>query len=153
MTSNPASTANSPGPAASGEAAHAAAPASSPTFSPLYQQIKGLITYPGIGTHTASTTGTNGDTFQPQDVALMESKLPDAVDAPTAWVMRKAMFAALMNRRADAVSAAGTGTYFVTVTCTICGAGLMHADCVAQPASASAAIASASFIRFRSTVV
>jgi HK97 family phage major capsid protein len=69
-------------------------------------QIKGVITYPGIGTHTASTTATNGDTFQPQDVALMEGKLPDAVDAPTAWVMRKAMFAALMNRRADAVSAA-----------------------------------------------
>ena len=42
----------------------------------------------------------------------MESKLPDAVDAPTAWVMRKAMFAALMNRRADAVSAAdGKGPF------------------------------------------
>lgn len=68
-------------------------------------QIKGLITYAGIGTHTASTTGANGDTFQPQDVALMEAKLPDAVDAPTAWLMRKQMFAALMNRRADAVSA------------------------------------------------
>lgn len=68
-------------------------------------QIKGAITYSGIAAHTASTTGTNGDTFQPQDVALMESKLPDAVEAPTAWVMRKAMFAALMNRRADAVSA------------------------------------------------
>jgi len=69
-------------------------------------QIKGLITYAGIGAHTASTVAANGDPFQPQDVALMESKLPDAVDAPTAWVMRKAMFAALMNRRADAVAAA-----------------------------------------------
>ena len=68
-------------------------------------QIKGLITYSDITSHTASTTGANGDTFTPADVALMESKLPDAVDAPTAWVMRKAMFAALMNRRADAVSA------------------------------------------------
>jgi HK97 family phage major capsid protein len=75
-------------------------------------QIKGVTTYSGIGTHTASTTGTNGDTFQPADVALMESKLPDAVDAPTAWVMRKAMYAALMNRRADAVSAAdGKGPF------------------------------------------
>ena len=35
----------------------------------------------------------------------MEAKLPDAVDAPTAWMMRKSLFAALMNRRADAVSA------------------------------------------------
>lgn len=67
-------------------------------------QIKGLITYSGITTHTASTTSGTGDTFTPADVALMESKLPDAVDAPTAWVMRKAMFAALMNRRADAVT-------------------------------------------------
>jgi HK97 family phage major capsid protein len=67
-------------------------------------QIKGLLTYPGLGTHTASTTGTNGDTFQPQDVALMEAKLPDAVPNPTAWVMRRTMHAALINRRADAVS-------------------------------------------------
>jgi len=69
-------------------------------------QIKGITTYSGIITHTAGTTGTNGDTFTPADVASMESKLPDAVDAPSAWVMRKALFAALMNRRADAVSAA-----------------------------------------------
>jgi HK97 family phage major capsid protein len=75
-------------------------------------QIKGLITYSGIATHTASTTGANGDTFQPNDVALMESKLPDAVEAPSAWVMRKAMLAALMNRRADAVSASdGKGPF------------------------------------------
>jgi HK97 family phage major capsid protein len=75
-------------------------------------QIKGVITYSGIGTHTAGTTGANGDTFQPTDVAAMEAKLPDAVDAPTAWVMRKSLFAALMNRRADAVSAAdGKGAF------------------------------------------
>ena len=75
-------------------------------------QIKGLTTYSGITTHIASTTGGTGDTFTPADVALMESKLPDAVDAPSAWVMRKAMFAALMNRRADAVTAAdGKGPF------------------------------------------
>ncbi len=68
-------------------------------------QIKGLITYTGINAHTASTVAANGNTFQPQDVAGMEAKLPDAVDAPTAWMMRKSLFAALMNRRADAVSA------------------------------------------------
>ena len=28
-------------------------------------QIKGLITYSGIVSHTASTVGTNGNTFQP----------------------------------------------------------------------------------------
>src|ERR1700758_4499992 len=40
MTSNQASTANPIGPAGAGEVA----PAPPPTFSPLYQQIKGLIT-------------------------------------------------------------------------------------------------------------
>jgi HK97 family phage major capsid protein len=68
-------------------------------------QIKGLLTYSNLPKYTASTTGANGDTFQPQDVAGMEARLPDAVDAPTAWILRKAMFAALVNRRADAVSA------------------------------------------------
>src|SRR6185312_13515803 len=51
------------------------------------------------------------------DVASMEASLPDAVDAPTAWVMRKAMFAALMNRRADAVTAAdGKGPFLFRST-------------------------------------
>lgn len=77
-------------------------------------QIKGLITYSGITAHTASTTGTNGNTFTPADVALMDSQLPDAVDAATAWVMRKTMFAAIMNRRADAVSASdGKGPFLL----------------------------------------
>jgi HK97 family phage major capsid protein len=69
-------------------------------------QIKGLLTYSDIATHTATTTGTNGDTFQPEDVGKMEGKLPDAVPAPTAWLMRRSFFGTLMNRRADAVSAA-----------------------------------------------
>jgi HK97 family phage major capsid protein len=76
-------------------------------------QIRGLLTYSDVTLHTATTTGTDGDTFQPEDVALMESKLPDAVSAPSAWVMRKNMFAALMNRRADAVSAADHAGPFV----------------------------------------
>jgi hypothetical protein len=63
-------------------------------------QIKGIITYPDIITHVATTPGTNGDTFQPEDVALMEGKLPDAVDAPTAWVIRKNYYSILLNRRA-----------------------------------------------------
>src|SRR6185503_10389048 len=60
-----------------------------------------------------STTGGTGDTFQAQDVAKMEGKLPDAVAAPTAWLMRKDMYAALMNRRADAVSAADAAGPFL----------------------------------------
>ena len=75
-------------------------------------QIKGLLTYSGITAHTASTVGANGNTFEAQDVALMEGKLPDAVAAPTAWLMRKTLYSALMNRRADAVSAAdGKGAF------------------------------------------
>src|SRR4029077_14171600 len=69
-------------------------------------QIKGLLTYSGITAHTATTVGANGNTFEAKDVALMEGKLPDAVSAPPSWLMRKTMYAALMNRRADAVSAA-----------------------------------------------
>src|SRR5262249_42715809 len=76
-------------------------------------QIKGLLTYSDIISHTASTTGGTGDTFQAQDVAKMEGKLPDAVAAPTGWLMRKDMFAALMNRRADAVNAADAAGPFL----------------------------------------
>jgi len=79
-------------------------------------QIKGVITYSSIATHTASTTGTNGNTFQAADVALMDSKIADEV-TPTAWVMRKAMYAALLNRRADAVSASdGKGPFLLRGT-------------------------------------
>jgi len=76
-------------------------------------QIKGLLTYSDITAHTASTTAAGGDTFTPQDVAKMEARLPDAVAAPTAWLMRKDMFAAIMNRRADAVAEADAAGSFM----------------------------------------
>ena len=90
-------------------------------------RLKGLLTYDGTtawsqGTdkiiyHTAKTVGTNGNTFEPEDVGLMEAKLPDAVDAPTSWVMRRLMFGALKNRRADAVTAAdGKGPFVFDIT-------------------------------------
>src|SRR5262249_56441370 len=53
------------------------------------------------------------DECEPQEVAKREGKLPDAVAAATAWLMRKDMFAALMNRRADAVSAADAAGPFL----------------------------------------
>ncbi len=43
----------------------------------------------------------------------MHAALPDAVAAPTAWVMRKDMHAALMTRRADAVTAADAAGQFL----------------------------------------
>ena len=67
-------------------------------------QIKGLLTYAGLPLHVARITGAAGDTLAPEDVALMEAQLPDAIDAPTAWLMRKALLAALMNRRSDAAA-------------------------------------------------
>jgi len=67
-------------------------------------QIRGLLNTPGITTYTPATTDTDGDTFEVEDVAGMEGALPDAIAAPTAWLMRKSMFAALMNRRASAIA-------------------------------------------------
>lgn len=68
-------------------------------------QIKGLITYSDINSATASVTSATGDTFQPEDVQLMEAKLPDAIEAPTAYVMRRLMYAYIKNRRVDSVAA------------------------------------------------
>src|SRR5262249_42626118 len=76
-------------------------------------QIKGLITYSDVTTHTASSPATNGDTFMPEDVALMEGKLPGAVTPPTPGVIRKNFCAVLMNRRTDAVSGGDKAGPFV----------------------------------------
>jgi HK97 family phage major capsid protein len=77
-------------------------------------QIKGLITYETQSSNwsanidklilrTASTTGAAGDTFSAADCALMEGCLPDEIEdaSELTWVMRKPMFSAIMNRRAD----------------------------------------------------
>lgn len=66
---------------------------------------KGLLHYAGVQTHTASTTGTNGDTFEGEDVAKMIGKVEELNANFTGWIMRPLMYAALSNRRADAVSA------------------------------------------------
>ena len=76
-------------------------------------QIKGLLTYSGITSHTAATVATNGNTFGATDVALMDGKLPDAVSAPTAWMMRKNMFSVLMNRRGDEITAGDQAGQFL----------------------------------------
>jgi HK97 family phage major capsid protein len=70
-------------------------------------QPRGLINYAGIQTHTASTLGTDGNTFSFEDPSLMIGKVLAAPDpeGPTAFVMRPELSSGLMNRRADAVSA------------------------------------------------
>ena len=58
--------------------------------------------------HIAGTTETNGDTFTPEDVTkiigLYYSGLDD--EPATGWIMRPMLWAAIANRRGDAVTAA-----------------------------------------------
>ena len=66
---------------------------------------KGLLSYAGIQSHTASTVGTDGNTFEVEDVNLMIGKLEEAnhdvAGLGAAWVMRPLMRAAISNRRAS----------------------------------------------------
>jgi HK97 family phage major capsid protein len=90
-------------------------------------QILGLTKYPTqtawspgndkLILHVAGVVGGNGDTFQPEDVALMEGKLPDVIQEPTAWLMRKNFFSVIMNRRGDsAVPGDGKGPFMFWVS-------------------------------------
>lgn len=89
-------------------------------------QIKGLTTYPTQTTWTQNvdklinhvSVGTpasadSGYPFQPEDINLMLGKLPDEVDNATAWLVRTDWLAYLLNRRADAVTAADGKGQFV----------------------------------------
>lgn len=81
-------------------------------------QIKGLITY-----DSASTWSTGNDkllaytvtsnTIQISDAADMEALLPDTAGEPTAWVMRRDLWAKLRNRRASSVSSADSAGQFL----------------------------------------
>ncbi len=66
---------------------------------------KGLINYAGITAHTATTVGTDGNTFEPEDVGQMIGKVEEQNAVFNAFVMRPLMYTALSNRRADAVAA------------------------------------------------
>ncbi len=57
--------------------------------------------------HVVATTGGDGDIFEPEDVANMVAKHEESndPDGPTAWIMRPLMWAAIINRRADAAVA------------------------------------------------
>ena len=70
-------------------------------------QIKGLITYDSAATWTPGndkllTHAVTADTIQISDAAEMEAKLPDTAEEPTAWVMRRQLWAKIRNRRASA---------------------------------------------------
>jgi HK97 family phage major capsid protein len=87
-------------------------------------QIKGLLTYPSATSwvagvdkwiaYTASTLGTDGDTFESQDVDLMVNSLPDEVTVDqVSFVMRRKLYAGLNSRRASAITAGDKAGTFV----------------------------------------
>lgn len=81
-------------------------------------QIKGLITYESAaswsqGTDKLLAYTVTSNKFQPNDPADMEALLPDMAGEPTAWLMRRGLWAKIRNRRADAVSAADAKGPFV----------------------------------------
>lgn len=69
------------------------------------KEPKGLINYANITSHSATTSGTNGDTFEPEDVAQMIGKVEEQNAIFKAFIMRPLMYTALSTRRADAVAA------------------------------------------------
>lgn len=78
-----------------------------------------LIAYSDITTYTASTDlGANvGYKLEPEDVEGMEGALPDAVQSPTAWVVRRDFYAKIKNRRADAANPGdGKGPFMFDIT-------------------------------------
>jgi HK97 family phage major capsid protein len=73
-----------------------------------------LLAYTSVGT---PADGNSGYPFQPEDVMNMEAQLPDAVQAPTAWIVRKDWFNNIANRRADSVTAGdGKGPFLFSIT-------------------------------------
>ncbi len=74
-------------------------------------QVLGIIQYPTQSSWTSGTdkllsysvTGAS-TSFAPADAANMVELLPDVVQEPTAWIMRKDEWSKIINRRADSVT-------------------------------------------------
>ncbi len=68
---------------------------------------KGVINYAGITNYTASgiTLDTDGNTIEPEDLARMIGSVEENNVPFKCWFMRPLMYAAIANRRADAVAA------------------------------------------------
>jgi HK97 family phage major capsid protein len=69
---------------------------------------KGLINYAQITDHTASTTGSDGNTFEVNDPGLMIGKVEEQNAVFRSFVMRPLMYTALSNRRASVYDGATT---------------------------------------------
>ena len=80
------------------------------------QEPKGIINYAGITQHTSASVGTDGNTFTPEDVLQMIGKVEEQNASFNFWAMRPLMYAAIANRRADAVTAAdGKGMFLFNI--------------------------------------
>lgn len=92
-------------------------------------QPKGVINYPAsaaevpangkVTLHVAKTVGANGNTFEPEDVMQIMALyyMGNDPDPPTAWIKRPLLWAAIANRRADAITAAdGKGPFMFWTT-------------------------------------
>lgn len=73
-------------------------------------RIKGLINYANIKSRNAGTLATDGNTLEPDDLGKMMSDVEqanhDIESQGWTWVMRPELNEQILNRRADAVSAA-----------------------------------------------
>lgn len=78
-------------------------------------RIKGVITYSGVSSRTATTVGGNGDTIGPRDPLLLLAELENAnTDTTTTiFAVRPRLYARLRTLRGDAVSAADAAGPFV----------------------------------------
>jgi HK97 family phage major capsid protein len=76
---------------------------------------KGITNYANITNHTSVDPGTttNGYKFQPEDVAQMIAKVESQNAIFKAFIMRPLLWATIVNRRADAVSAGDHAGPFV----------------------------------------
>jgi HK97 family phage major capsid protein len=85
-------------------------------------QIKGLITYPSAsawtpGTDPLLTFAVTSNKLQVANGASMEALLPDTAGEPTAWVMRRDLWAILANRRAAAFTTVDNeGPFLANIT-------------------------------------
>ena len=78
--------------------------------------IKGIITYSGVSTIVATTTGSNGDTLGPIDLPTMLATLENnnaRVNNGVFFALRPRLFNVITHRRADAVSAADAAGAFL----------------------------------------
>ena len=70
----------------------------------------GMINNPNVTSFTASTTGGNGDTFNPQDVQISIATVEEQNAPMQAWIMRPKMLAVILTRRANQ-GTAGAGEF------------------------------------------